>query len=45
VNNYTDRQYQDEVESKAIYETLENKIIPLFFVRGQNDIPKGWIRK
>ncbi|MDR3256758.1 MAG: alpha-glucan family phosphorylase [Endomicrobium sp.] len=45
INQYPDREYQDEVESKAIYETLENEIIPLFFTRGQDGIPRAWIKK
>ncbi len=31
---YTDKDYQDEVESKAIYSILEKDIIPLFYERG-----------
>lgn len=45
IDQYPDRGYQDEVESKAIYETLEKEIIPLFFTRGLDGIPRGWIKK
>jgi starch phosphorylase len=45
INYYTDRAYQDEVESNDIYEVLEKEIIPLFFTRGQDGIPRGWIEK
>ncbi|MCL2485350.1 MAG: alpha-glucan family phosphorylase [Endomicrobia bacterium] len=44
-DQYTDREYQDEVESKAIYETLEKEIIPLYFTRGIDGLPRGWIKK
>jgi starch phosphorylase len=45
INYYADRTYQDEVESNVIYEVLEKEIIPLFFTRGQDGIPRGWIEK
>jgi starch phosphorylase len=45
INSYRDRIYQDEVESAAIYETLENEIVPLYFTRGTDGIPRGWIKK
>ncbi len=40
---YTDLEYQDEVESKALYNVLENEIIPLFYERGRDDIPRQWV--
>ncbi|MCL2390871.1 MAG: alpha-glucan family phosphorylase, partial [Endomicrobia bacterium] len=45
IDRYPDREYQDEVESNAIYETLEKEIIPLYFTRGTDGIPRGWIKK
>ncbi len=41
---YTDLHYQDEVESRAIYDLLEQEIIPLFYSRGQGGVPRGWLR-
>jgi glycogen phosphorylase len=41
---YTDRHYQDEVESRAIYSILENDIVPLFYDRGADGLPREWIR-
>ncbi len=41
---YKDKQYQDEVESKAIYSILEKDIIPLFYERGSDGLPREWIR-
>ncbi len=41
---YTDKEYQDEVESKAIYSILEKDIIPLFYERGSDGLPREWIR-
>jgi len=40
---YTDFQYQDEVESSAIYDLLEKEVVPLFYERGSNGLPRGWI--
>ncbi|HSQ35271.1 MAG TPA: alpha-glucan family phosphorylase, partial [Candidatus Binatia bacterium] len=41
---YNDKEYQDEVESKAIYSILEKDIIPLFYERGSDGLPREWIR-
>ena len=41
---YSDLEYQDDVESKAIYNVLENEIIPLYYNnRGRDDIPREWV--
>lgn len=40
---YTDLAYQDEVESKAIYNILEKEIIPSFYGRGRDGIPRQWV--
>ncbi|GBD89845.1 maltodextrin phosphorylase [bacterium BMS3Abin04] len=40
---YMDLEYQDEIESRLIYDTLENEIIPTFFDRGDDKIPRAWI--
>ncbi|MDR2426043.1 MAG: alpha-glucan family phosphorylase [Endomicrobium sp.] len=45
IDRYPDSEYQNEVESTAIYETLEKEIVPLYFNRGQDDLPRGWIKK
>ena len=42
---YTDLDYQDEVESRMLYQTLENDIIPLFYERGNESLPREWIKK
>ncbi len=41
--NYEDFNYQDEVESQAIYNLLEKEVIPLFYDRGKSNIPRKWI--
>jgi starch phosphorylase len=42
---YPDLEYQNEVESRSMYEMLEKEIIPLFYKRGQDNLPRGWIQK
>lgn len=41
---YSDLAYQDEVESRAIYDLLEQEIVPLFYNRGSDGLPRGWIK-
>jgi starch phosphorylase len=40
---YTDLPYQDDVESRAIYDLLEQEIVPLFYTRSSDGLPRGWI--
>jgi starch phosphorylase len=44
---YTDDQadYQDGVEANALYDLLEKEIVPLFYERGRDGLPRGWIAK
>ncbi|MBI5397336.1 MAG: alpha-glucan family phosphorylase [Verrucomicrobia bacterium] len=41
--DYTDPNYQDEVESRALYDLLEKEIVPLFYERGADGLPRRWI--
>lgn len=38
-----DHAYQDEVEQRALYESLEKEVIPLFYQRNSDGLPRGWI--
>ncbi len=38
-----DRTYQDDVESRAIYDILEQEIVPMFYNRTADGLPRGWI--
>jgi glycogen phosphorylase len=40
---YTDLTYQDEVESRALYNLLEKEIIPTFYSRGRDSVPREWL--
>ena len=42
---YVDDKLQDEVESNALYDLLEKDIVPLFYTRGADDLPRAWISK
>jgi starch phosphorylase len=41
---YSDLVYQDDVESRAIYDLLEQEIVPLFYTRSSDGLPRGWLR-
>jgi starch phosphorylase len=43
--SYVDQSYQDTVESEAIYNLLENEVVPLFFSRTADNLPRAWIRR
>ncbi len=42
---YKDEELQDKVESEALYDLLESEIIPLFYRRGRDGLPREWIAK
>lgn len=40
---YENPEYQDQIESRDLYDLLEQSVAPLFFDRGIDDIPRDWI--
>ena len=40
---YEDLNYQNDIESRAIYGILEKEIVPLFYNRNSNGLPHKWI--
>ena len=42
---YEDDRYGDEVEAQALYDLLEKDVIPLFYDRGRDGIPRHWVAK
>jgi starch phosphorylase len=36
---------QDEIHASAIYSTLENDIVPLFYQNSENEVPVEWVRR
>jgi starch phosphorylase len=43
--DYKDLEYQDSVESQALYNILENEVIPLFYTRSTDNLPRAWIHR
>lgn len=41
---YEDMEYQDSIESQAIYNLLENEVIPRFYDRQESGIPIAWTK-
>ncbi|MBN2402638.1 MAG: alpha-glucan family phosphorylase, partial [Spirochaetes bacterium] len=42
---YDDWDYQNSVESESLYNILENEIIPMYYNRGADEIPREWIAR
>ena len=42
---YDDCGYQDRVEAEALYDLLENDIIPTFYERRADGLPRKWIER
>lgn len=42
---YDDPEYQDKVEAEALYELLERDVIPTFYERGNDKLPRKWIAR
>ncbi len=40
---YQNQDLQNKLDAEMIYTILENEIVPLFYDRGVDDIPHGWI--
>jgi starch phosphorylase len=43
--HYDNLAEQDRVESEALYELLEKDVVPTFYERGSDDLPREWIRR
>lgn len=42
---HADPHSQDLLESSALYDLLEKEVVPLFFDRGKDGIPRGWLKR
>jgi glycogen phosphorylase len=42
---YTDEEMQDEIESKLLYDLLEREIIPTYYERSRDGLPRTWIKR
>ena len=41
---YDDQNYQDQVEAEALYGLLEKEVVPAFYERGGDGLPRRWIQ-
>ncbi len=42
---YQDLAYQDVVEAGALYDLLEKDVVPLYYDRGPDGLPRAWIQR
>jgi glycogen phosphorylase len=40
---YEDTEYQNQVESRATYDLLEKEVVPHFYERGSDGVPRAWV--
>ncbi len=43
--SYEDKDYQDQIESEALYELLEREIVPSFYERRVDGLPTKWVAR
>lgn len=42
---YDDSAYRDHIESEAIYDLIEKEIVPAFYERGADNVPRKWTER
>ncbi len=42
---FADLNEQDEADAMSLYHTLEHEIVPLYYDRGEDGIPHGWLAR
>jgi starch phosphorylase len=42
---YSDREAAEKIEADAMYHLLESEVVPLFYDRSKDGLPRGWIEK
>ncbi len=42
---YPDQETQDQVEAEALYELLEREVVPTFYQRGADRLPRQWTER
>jgi len=40
---YEDIEYQNQVEGRALYDLLEKEVVPHFYDRGNDGVPRSWV--
>ncbi len=41
---FTSRREQDRSDAESLYATLEDRVVPLFYNRGKDGVPRAWCR-
>jgi starch phosphorylase len=44
-SEHSNLEHQDHVDIQALYNVLENEVVPLFYDRDQDGVPHGWIAR
>lgn len=42
---HADWRVQDEIDLRSLFETLENEVVPMFYERDEDDVPRLWIQR
>ncbi len=40
----SDPEVQDEIDAQALYRLLEEEVVPLYYTRDRDGVPRGWIQ-
>ena len=40
---FADQRFQDELDAEMIYNTIEEQIVPLYYKRDEQNIPRDWV--
>ena len=41
--NHDDHEVQDAADAESLYRTLEEEIVPLYYDRDRDEVPRGWV--
>ncbi|MBN1975527.1 MAG: alpha-glucan family phosphorylase [Sedimentisphaerales bacterium] len=44
-SEHSNLDHQDYVDAEALYDVLENEVVPLFYNRNEDGIPHGWVAR
>jgi len=44
-HDYANSEEQDEADSEALFDILENEIVPLYYNRDEGYVPRGWLAR
>lgn len=44
-SSYENADFQDELDAETLYNIIENQVLPTYFERDKNGLPKAWIQR